>query len=195
MPSTDWRRQMRLAGPFQQLVMIALVRLGQDTSAAGIRREIQARTGRRISISAVHTTLQRLARRGYTRSWSRPVFRLRPYAPEEWKRCSASMLALAARRFHTLLTLGRRALRLTLQAEDVLRNGLPGLGRETERFCQGPGSRLPGEWADLPLNRRLRRRLDYGIDPPASLVRRLREAACRSVGRPAGPSVGRSASG
>jgi hypothetical protein len=134
---------MRLAGPFQQLVLIALVRLGRDTSAALIRREIEARTGRRISITAVHTTLQRLAARGYTRSWRR-LIRPRLFVDDEWKRCSFSMLSNAARRFHTLLTLGRRALRLTLEAEDLIRNGLPGLGREEIPF------RMLQTWLRLP---------------------------------------------
>jgi hypothetical protein len=143
MPATDWRRQMRLAGPFQQLVLIALVRLGKDTSASKIRREIEARTGRRISITAVHTTLQRLAARSYTRSWRRST-RPRLFVDGEWKRCSFSMLSNAGRRFHTLLTLGRRALRLTLEAEDLIRNGLPGLGREEVLFREfQPWLRFP----------------------------------------------------
>jgi hypothetical protein len=165
MPATDWRRQMRLAGPFQQLVMIALVRLGKDTSASEIRRKIAASTGRRISITAVHTTLQRLAVRGYTRSWTRPTFWRRPFDRDEWKHCSLSMLAHAARRFHALQTLGRRTLRLTLRVEDVLRDGLPGLGRDAELYQMWP--RLTASpWADRPLNRRLRKRIELGLEDP-----------------------------
>ena len=161
-------RQIRLAGPFQQLVMIALVRLGADVSASSIRRHIEARTGRRISITAVHTTLQRLGARGYTRSWARPVYRRRPYDPDWWRHCSLSMLRSAARRFHTLQTLGRRALRLTLRAEDVLRDGLPGLGRDFELYEMWPGLPL-SPWAGRPLNRRLRKRIEFGDeDPPPS---------------------------
>ena len=158
-------RQVRLVGPFQQLVMIALVRLGPDTSACDVRRHIEHRTGRRISITAVHTTLQRLGARGYTRSWTRPIFRDRPRVDRHWwKTCPSSLLRNAARRFHTLQTLGRRALRLTLSVGDVLRAGLPGLGREAELYQQwswnGMGSRLAGR----PLNRRTRKRIEkYGL--------------------------------
>jgi hypothetical protein len=161
-------RQVRLAGPFQQLVMIALVRLGADVSASNIRQHIEERTGRRISITAVHTTLQRLAARGYTRSWLRPVYRRRPYDPDWWRDCSFSMLTSAARRFHTLQTLGRRALRLTLRVEDVLRNGLPGLGRDWELYQMWP-TIVPSPWAGQPLNKRRRKRIEMGLeDPPPS---------------------------
>jgi len=158
---TDRRpRQLRLAGPFQQLVMIALVRLGPDTSAAEIRRHIEYRTRRRISISAVHTTLQRLAARGYTSSWTRPIFRLRAFDRDAWKTASLSLLRNAARRFHTLQTLGRRALRSTLAVGDALRAGLPGLGRETALYQQWPPPLVPTRWAGRPLNRRARKRIE-----------------------------------
>ena len=166
MPSPDLSRQIRLAGPFQQLVMIALVRLGPDTSATDIRRHIESRTGRRISTTAVHTTLRRLAARGYARSWTRPIRRFRRDDWQSWKRWSLSTLTVAARRFHTLLTLGRRALRLTLAAEDVLRNGLPGLGRESERYQMWP-NRAPTPWSGCPLNRRLRKLIELDlVEPP-----------------------------
>ena len=56
-------------GEFEQLVLIAVVRLEADAYGATIRREIEARTGRRLSISAVYTTLERLEQKGFVRSW------------------------------------------------------------------------------------------------------------------------------
>jgi len=159
-PTDPRPRQLRLAGPFQQLVMIALVRLGPDTSASEIRRHIEYRTRRRISITAVHTTLQRLAARGYTSSWTRPIFRLRAFDREAWKTVSLSLLRNAARRFHTLQTLGRRALRSTLAVGDVLRAGLPGLGRDAELYQQWPPPLEPTRWSGRPLNRRTRKRIE-----------------------------------
>ena len=159
-------RQVRLVGPFQQLVMITLVRLGPDVSASEIRRHIEYRTRRRISITAVHTTLQRLAARGYTRSWTRPIFRDRPPRDwRDWKSLPISLLSNAARRFHTLQTLGRRALRLTLAVGDELRAGLPGLGREGERYQMWGPLEEPAPWAGRPLNRRMRKRIElYGCE-------------------------------
>jgi PadR family transcriptional regulator PadR len=55
-------------GDFEQLVLFALVRLGPDAYGATIRREIEARAQRELSISAVYTTLQRLEQKGLVRS-------------------------------------------------------------------------------------------------------------------------------
>ena len=55
-------------GEFEQLVLMALVRLGDDAYGATVRREIEARTGRQVSISAVYTTLERLEQKGLVQS-------------------------------------------------------------------------------------------------------------------------------
>ena len=56
-------------GEFEQIVLMAVVRLGDDAYGATIRREIESRTGRRLSISGVYTTLERMEEKGYVRSW------------------------------------------------------------------------------------------------------------------------------
>ena len=55
-------------GEFEQLVLIAIVRLEDDAYGARIRRDIEERTARRLSISAVYTTLDRLEAKGCVRS-------------------------------------------------------------------------------------------------------------------------------
>jgi DNA-binding PadR family transcriptional regulator len=55
-------------GEFEQLILLALVRLGPDAYGATVRREIEARAGREVSISAVYTTLERLEQKGLVRS-------------------------------------------------------------------------------------------------------------------------------
>lgn len=55
-------------GEFEQLILLALLRLGPDAYGATVRREIEARAGREVAISAVYTTLERLERKGYVRS-------------------------------------------------------------------------------------------------------------------------------
>jgi DNA-binding PadR family transcriptional regulator len=47
-------------GEFEQLVLFALLRLGNGAFGAAIHREIVARTGRRVAASAVYVTLDRL---------------------------------------------------------------------------------------------------------------------------------------
>ena len=50
-------------GEFEQLVLLALVRLGNGAYGATIRREIQDRTHREIPIGSVYVTLARLERK------------------------------------------------------------------------------------------------------------------------------------
>ena len=56
-------------GEFEQLVLMSIVRLDHEAYGATIRRDIETRTARRLSISAVYTTLDRLEQKGLVRSW------------------------------------------------------------------------------------------------------------------------------
>ena len=60
---------MATLGEFEQLVMLALLRLERDAYGATVRRTIEERSGRRVSISAVYTTLERLEQKRLVRSW------------------------------------------------------------------------------------------------------------------------------
>lgn len=127
--------QVRLAGPFQQLVMLAVIRLGRDTNATFIRRHIQHVTGRRVSLTAVHTTLGRLARRGYAYTWKRKPFGTPAVADvRDRDRRGPAWTPRNIRRFFRVTALGRRAARLTLLAIDSMLPGLPGFSREHELF-------------------------------------------------------------
>ena len=55
-------------GSFEQLLLLALLRLGDDTYGVPIRDEIEDRTGRVISPGAIYTALDRLETRGLVRS-------------------------------------------------------------------------------------------------------------------------------
>ena len=55
-------------GSLQHLVLLALVRLEANAYGMTVRREIEARTGRNLSIGAVYTTLERLEAKGYASS-------------------------------------------------------------------------------------------------------------------------------
>ena len=54
---------------FEQLVLLALVRLGKEAYGVTIREEIENRTTRTISVAATYTALERLQRRGFVQSW------------------------------------------------------------------------------------------------------------------------------
>jgi PadR family transcriptional regulator PadR len=56
-------------GDFEQLVLLGVFRLEDAAYGAAIRQEIHARSGRDVSINAVYTTLDRLERKGFLKSW------------------------------------------------------------------------------------------------------------------------------
>lgn len=55
-------------GEFEQIVLLALLRLRNNAYGMTIRREILNRTGRQVSIGAVYATLERLEGKGYLSS-------------------------------------------------------------------------------------------------------------------------------
>lgn len=55
-------------GEFEQLILLAIVRLADNAYGVQIRREIEARTGRSISPGAIYTALDRLESRAFVRS-------------------------------------------------------------------------------------------------------------------------------
>jgi PadR family transcriptional regulator, regulatory protein PadR len=65
------KRSASVLGDFEQLVLLGVLRLGDQAYGAAIRQEIHARSGRDVSITAVYTTLDRLETKGLLRSWIR----------------------------------------------------------------------------------------------------------------------------
>lgn len=89
-------------GEFEQLVLLALLRLGNDAYGMEVREEIEARTGRTVSYGAVYTTLDRLEGKGFV------AFRVGEATPERGGR---------ARKYFQVSAAGREALR---EAREVL---------------------------------------------------------------------------
>ena len=56
-------------GEFEQVVLLAVLRLGRGAYGVPIRREIEERTGRGVSVGALYSTLDRLEGKGYLHSW------------------------------------------------------------------------------------------------------------------------------
>ena len=110
MPKNDF------LGSFEQLVMLALLQLGDQAYGMTVRREIERRTGREVSLGAVYATLDRLEEKGYVRSSSAAG------GPERGGR---------ARRFFRVQASGVRVLRSSIVALDSMREALPGLGGES----------------------------------------------------------------
>jgi DNA-binding PadR family transcriptional regulator len=55
-------------GEFEQLVLLAILRLGNEAYGVPIRLEIERRTGRALSVGALYRTLDRLEDKGYVSS-------------------------------------------------------------------------------------------------------------------------------
>ena len=56
-------------GEFEQLVLMALVRLGDDAYGAAIRQEIERAAGEPCSVGALYTTIDRLEKKGLVKTW------------------------------------------------------------------------------------------------------------------------------
>ena len=55
-------------GEFEQIALLALIRLRANAYGASIRQEITERTGRDVSVGAVYTTLERMEQKGFVSS-------------------------------------------------------------------------------------------------------------------------------
>ena len=55
-------------GAFEELVLLALVQVGENAYGMSLRRELADRSGRDVSIGAVYSTLSRLEDKGYVAS-------------------------------------------------------------------------------------------------------------------------------
>ena len=104
-----FRRNAPALGDFEQLVLLGVLRLGDDAYGAAIRQEIHARSGRDVSINAVYTTLERLETKGLLHSWTGE-----PTAQRGGRR----------RKFYALRPAGVAALRQAYRAFTAMADGL-----------------------------------------------------------------------
>lgn len=99
-----------ILGSFEQLVLLAVLRLGAQAYGMTVRQEIEQRTGDAASLGAVYATLERLEAKGYLRSRA---------AAGDAERGGR------ARRFFTAQPAGLEALRHALATLDRMRAGVP----------------------------------------------------------------------
>jgi len=104
-----WFKSKPVLGDFEQLVLLGVLRLGEDAYGAAIRQEIHARSGRDVSINAVYTTLDRLEGKGFLRSWTGE-----PTAQRGGRR----------RKFYALSASGVAALKQAYRAFTAMADGL-----------------------------------------------------------------------
>jgi PadR family transcriptional regulator PadR len=100
-------------GEFEQLVLLALIRLGDDAYGVAIRNEIERETGRDVTLGAVYTTLLRLEEKRFVAS------RLGESTPQRGGR---------RKKYYRPLAAGKRELAASIKALQRMTRGLtPGL--------------------------------------------------------------------
>jgi DNA-binding PadR family transcriptional regulator len=98
-------------GEFEQIVLLAIIRLGDNAYGVPVRREIEERTGRSLTVGALYRTLDRLEDKGLITSWfGDPV-------PERGGR---------AKRYLRVAASGLRALRRSRQVMAAMWEGVDG---------------------------------------------------------------------
>jgi PadR family transcriptional regulator, regulatory protein PadR len=96
-------------GEFEQIVLLAVLRLGDNAYGVPIRSEIERRTGRSLTVGALYRTLDRLENKGFVNSWfSDPT-------PERGGR---------SKRYFSMRPLGLRTLRASRDALAAMWEGL-----------------------------------------------------------------------
>lgn len=103
-------------GEFEQMVLLAILQMGEKAFGLEIRREIEESAGRAVSRGAFYTTLDRMEKKGYL-EWTEKV-------PEDAERKAP------LRRF-SLTPEGMRALRASHRAVSNLSRGLDQLLEES----------------------------------------------------------------
>jgi DNA-binding PadR family transcriptional regulator len=96
-------------GELEQLVLLALLRLGDDAYGVAVHREIAERTGRALSFATIYTTLSRLKAKGLV------VARVGEPTPERGGR---------RKTYYAIHPAGRRAVQQSLRAIRTMTRGL-----------------------------------------------------------------------
>ena len=98
-----------ILGEFEQLVLLALVRLGPEAYGVSITDDIAQRTGREVSLGSVYKTLERLEDKGFVAS------RVGDPTPERGGR---------RKKYYRLQAAGQRALAHSIEALRAMTEGL-----------------------------------------------------------------------
>src|SRR5437764_12616450 len=106
--------RQRDIGNFELMVMLALIRLGDEAYGVPITQEIEERSGREVAVGSVYAALERLETKGLVAS------RLGEATPERGGR---------AKRYFRVTGRGLREVRAAQDALMSLWQGLPGLQR------------------------------------------------------------------
>ena len=77
---------MGYLGEFEQVILFAVIKLGDEAYGGALRETIEARTGRVVSSGAINTTLGRLAERRFVEAGQREPVAGRAGRPRKYYR-------------------------------------------------------------------------------------------------------------
>jgi PadR family transcriptional regulator PadR len=91
-----------MLGEFEYLLLTAAVRLGSNAYGAAIREEIEQTIGRRCSLGALYTTLDRLETKGLLKTWMGEATPQRGGRPKRMVRVTAKGVQAATGFYHAI---------------------------------------------------------------------------------------------
>lgn len=98
-------------GEFEEIVLLTVGILDGNAYGVSIRKEIEERLGRRVSVGALQITLRRMEEKGYLKSH---------HGEKTEKRGGRPKL------FFTITAYGKKAMEYTRETRNALWNALPG---------------------------------------------------------------------
>lgn len=92
-----------MIGEFEYLMLTIASRLGEQAYGVAIREELEEATGRRCSIGALYTTLDRLEEKGFITTWMGDPTPERGGRPKRMVRVTAKGILAAAAFYKTIV--------------------------------------------------------------------------------------------
>jgi DNA-binding PadR family transcriptional regulator len=96
-----------MLGEFEYLLLSSAARLGEDAYGAAIRLDIEQATGRRCSVGALYTTLDRLETKGLVKTWMGEATPQRGGRPKRMVRVTAKGTRAATAFYDAMLRASR----------------------------------------------------------------------------------------
>jgi DNA-binding PadR family transcriptional regulator len=103
-------------GEFEHMVLLSILRLGDDAYGMSVRKELDARAGRKVTRSTAYITLERLTRKGYLTARMDDPSQARDGKPKRYFSLTAAGRA-------ALRTSGRALMNLWDGYEELLEEG------------------------------------------------------------------------
>jgi DNA-binding PadR family transcriptional regulator len=97
-------------GEFEEVVILTIAILYKEAYGVSIKKEIESRLGRNVSMGAMHTALVRLEDKGYVRSGDGPATNERAGRPK---------------RFYEITALGKKAMEYSKNTRNELWKAIP----------------------------------------------------------------------